>query len=263
MFDEPNEPPAENARDPAARAKEKVDECRTHAQLAAVFEGPRKFEARLLPLDGEVAREVQRGVGRLEKAKSPERPVLPEAAAGEAAELLKMPEARELSTSDYHVYRRPGEVMVVRWLAGEEVETFYERFQAHFDVALEQIREEERAALEWRRAPGTAQYLAALDKVELRMEDVYLRKYIREHNLFVLSTQTADEIDIQYLCEYVMGVPPAELVGPQSAPPEEGASERDRAWFFKQFALRGMAEETERMCFFTYLQKAEDTFDFE
>jgi hypothetical protein len=95
------------------------------------------------------------------------------------------------------------------------------------------------------------------------MTDVYLRDYIRAHNLFVLSTQTADEMDILHLCDYLMGVPAAQVVGPASAPPEEEPTERDRAWFFKLFSLRGVVDEVERMCFFTYLQKAEDTFDFE
>ena len=49
MFDEPedndrgDDNAAERAADPAARAKEKLDEFRMHAELAAVFEGKRKF----------------------------------------------------------------------------------------------------------------------------------------------------------------------------------------------------------------------------
>ena len=39
------------------------------------------------------------------------------------------------------------------------------------------------------------------------------------------------------------------------------ATEQDRAWFFKLFSLRGVVQDVQRMCFFTYLQKAEDTFD--
>src|SRR3954452_6615443 len=89
MFDEPNESPAEDAANPADRAREKADEFRTHAELAAVFEGPRKFDAELRPgLDPDLAREVQRTMGRLAKAKSPESPVLPETSAADAAELL-------------------------------------------------------------------------------------------------------------------------------------------------------------------------------
>ena len=260
MFDEPNESPAERSVNPAERAREKSDEFRMHAELAAVFEGRRKFDAELLPgLDAEVARDVQRGVGRLEKAKSADSPVLPEQSAGDAAALLDLPSARGLSTNDYHVHRRPGEVMIVRWLAGEQVETFYGRLQAHFDAALEGCREDERQAHEWKQDPEAKAYLAALDAIEVRMADRYLRDVIRKHNLFVLSTQAADEINIAYLCDYVMGVPAAEVVGAASAPPDE-PTERDLAWFFKLFSLRGMKDGTERMCFFTYLQKSDDSF---
>jgi hypothetical protein len=71
MFDEPQEDPAERSIDPAAQAKDKSDEFRMHAELCAVFEGPRKFDAVLRPdLDADLARDVQRTMGRLEKAKS-------------------------------------------------------------------------------------------------------------------------------------------------------------------------------------------------
>ena len=259
MFDdERDESPAEDASDPAVRAKEKSDEFRMHAELAAVFEGCRKFDARLIPgLDPEIAREVQRGMGRLEKAKTPESPILLEPAAADAAALLDLPNAREgLSTNDYHVHRRPGEVMVVRWLAGEQVETFYQRIQAHFDAALEGFKEDERQALEWKQ--DAKSYLAALDTVEVKMAERYLRPFIRTHGLFVLSTQSADEMNIAHLADYVMGVPAAELVGAASAPPEDGPTEQDLAWFFKLFSLRGMKDGVEQMCFFTFLQKSDD-----
>src|SRR5215470_4899053 len=86
MFDEPDgeagESPSERARDPATMAREKADEFRMHAELAAVFEGVRKCDARLVPgLDPEVARQVQRSMARLEKAKAAEHPVLMEAEA--------------------------------------------------------------------------------------------------------------------------------------------------------------------------------------
>src|SRR5712691_7298863 len=122
MFDEPSESPEERAADPAGRAQEKADEFRMHAELAAVFEGPRKFDAEILPgLHAEIARAIQKTIGRLEKAKSAESPVLPEAAADEAAGLLGLFKTRELSTNDYHIYRRPGEVMIARWLEGDQV----------------------------------------------------------------------------------------------------------------------------------------------
>ncbi|MDB5321622.1 MAG: hypothetical protein JWN40_3253, partial [Phycisphaerales bacterium] len=196
MFDEPEEPsPADLPRDPAVRAREKSDEFRMHAELAAVFEAPRKFDAQIIPkLDPDLAREIQRTMARLEKSKSPDSPVLPQASIADAATLLGTPATRNLSTSDYHIHRRPGEVMIVRWLAGDEVETFYGRLQAHFDAALEGYREDERQARGWKQDPATVAYLAALDAIELKMAERYLREPIRTHNLFVLSTQPADEI---------------------------------------------------------------------
>ena len=258
MFDEPEERPADRPLDPATRAREKVDAFRMHAELAAVFEGRRKFGARLRPgLDPEVARDVQRGVARLEKAKSADSPLVPEPSAADAAGLLNLPDARGLSTNDYHIHRRPGETMIVRWLSGEQVDAFYERLQAHFDAALNQYREEERQSHGWKQDPRTVAYLAALEAVDVRMAERYLRDVIRQHNVFVLSTQTADELDILHLCDHVMGVEAADVVGAPSAPPEE-PTERDRAWFFKLFSLRGQIEGIERICFFTFLQKSDE-----
>ena len=260
MFDEPDEPRAEQALDPAGRAREKADLFRMHAELAAVFEAPRKFDARVLTnLAADVARDVQRTIGKLEKLKAADHPVLPPEAIEDAARLLAIPDATELTTNDYHVHRRPGETMIVRWLAGDEVDTFYERLQAHFDVAINAFREEERQSLAWKQDPATLKYLEALDALDVKMPERYLRPVIREHGVCVLSTQAADEMDIVHLCDYVMGVEPADVVGRASAPPEE-PTEQDRAWFFKLFSLRGVVEGVERMCFFTFLQKADDVF---
>jgi hypothetical protein len=258
VFDEPTESPSEHPIDPAQRAREKSDEFRMHAELFAVFEGPRKFDAALIPgLDPQLAREIQRGIGKLEKSKAADSPILPAPSAADAAALLTLPDTRELSTNDYHIYRRPGEVMIVRWLAGDEVEAFYERLQAHFDAAMEGCREDERQA-EWKQDAAAQAYLAALDALDVRMADRYLREEIRRHNLHVLSTQAADELNIAYLSDYVMAVPVTEIVGAASAPPDE-PTESDLAWFFKLFSLRGISEGVERMCFFTYLQKSDDT----
>jgi hypothetical protein len=261
MFDEPedpNESPAERPIDPAQRAREKADEFRMHAELAAVFEGCRKFDAELRPgLDAELARDAQRTVGRLEKAKSADSPILPPGSVPDAAALLAFPDTRGVSTNDYHVYRRPGEVMIARWLAGDQVESFYERAQAHFNAALEGYREEERTTHEWKQDPKTLAYLAALEAVQVPMADRYLRDAVRAHGAFVLSTIAADEMDILHLCDYLMGVDAASLVGEASAPPLE-PTEKDRAWFFKLFSLRGTTDGTERMCFFTYMQKADE-----
>lgn len=262
MFDEPNESPKERAIDPLDRAREKSDEFRIHAEVCAVFEGRRKFDAELrFGLPDHLARDIQKRIAKLEKARSPEHPVLPPEVSAEAAEVLTMPKTRELSTNDYHIHRRPGELMIVRWLEDWQVDKFYERIQAHFDVALEQYREEERQSHGWKQDAKTLAYLEALDKLEVRLADRYLRDTIRKHNVFVLSTLTADEMDILHLCDYVMGASAAEVVGEASAPPEDQPAERDRAWFFKLFSLRGIVDNTERMCCFTFMQKTEDTFE--
>jgi hypothetical protein len=260
MFDEPEETPDERPATAADRAREKSDEFRMHAELAAVFEATRKFEAEVrADLDPELARDIQKRMGRLEKSKSAEHPVLPPESVADAAALLKLPDEKGLSTNDYHLYRRPGEVVIVRWLAGDQVETYYERLQAHFDAALEGFKEDERQANEWKRDPATLKYLEALDKIDLKMAERYLRDPIRQQNLFVLSTQAADELNIAYLAETIMGASPAEIVGPASAPPEDAPTEQDLAWFFKLFSLRGVVDGVERMCYFTYLQKSDDS----
>jgi hypothetical protein len=72
MFDEPSETPSEDSTDPKARAREKAEEFRMHAELAAVFEGSRKSGARLIPgFDPELARQTQRAMAILEKSKTP------------------------------------------------------------------------------------------------------------------------------------------------------------------------------------------------
>jgi hypothetical protein len=259
MFDEPDESPANRPANPADRAKEKTDEFRMHAEFAAVFEGPRKFDAQLIPgFDANLARDIQRTIGRLEKSKPADSPILPPTSATDAAGLLNFPTTHDLSTNDYHIHRRPGEVMILRWLAADQVESFYQRLQAHFDAALEGFREEERSAHQWKQDESTLAYLAALDATEVKMADRYLRDPIRTHNLFVLSTQAADELNISYLCDYVMSVAPAEILGPAAESADE-SPEFDSTWFFKLFSLRGMNEGIEQMCFFTYLQKSEES----
>jgi hypothetical protein len=258
MFEEPEDNQSTRPFDPAERAKSKCDEFRMHAELCAVFEGNRKFEARILPsLDAELARECQRTMGRLEKGRMAESPLI-SAELSPAAGLLDLPDTSEkISSNDYHIYRRPGEVMILRWIAGEAVETFYTRLQAHFDSALQQFTEDQRQTHGWKQDPQMHAYLAALEAIDVKMPEKYLRPVIREHKVFILSTQTADEMDINHLCDFIMGVPAAEIVGEASAPPEE-PSEADRAWFFKLFSLRGIKDGVEQMCFFTYMQKSDD-----
>lgn len=262
MYDEPQEDPAERAFDPKARAQEKADEFRMHADMFAVFEGCRKFDARILPgLDMQVARQVQQAMGKFAKAKSAGSPVLPPESVIDAAAILDLPATAGLSTNDYHINRRPGEVKIVRWLAGDQVEQFYERLQAHFNAAMDGFREDEKTENQWKQDEPTAEYLKALDEIDVKMADRYLRDQIRQHGIFVLSDQSADEINIAYLTDYVMGITPADLVGTASAPPEQ-PSEQELAWYYKLFSLRGMVEGQERMCFFTFLQKTDEGFDF-
>jgi hypothetical protein len=128
-------------------------------------------------------------------------------------------------------------------------------------VALNDYREEEKQNNAWKQDPKTLAYLKALDELNVKMAERYLRDLIRQHHLYVLSTQTADEMNILHLCDYVMGVPAADVVGRKSAPPED-ATDRDLAWFFKLFSLRGIIDEVERMCFFTYLQKSDVDEEF-
>jgi len=263
MFDEPEDAPQSKHFDPKERAQAKLDEFRMHAELAAVFEGTRKFDARILPgFDPQIARDAQKTIASLEKAKLPDTPVIKAESESIAAELLNLPATKDISTNDYHLYRRPGEVMILRWLQGDEVDSFYTRLQAHFDAALNQYREDEHSTHGWKQDPQMQACLDALDKIELKMDERYLRPIIREHKIHVLSTQAADEMDIMHLADVIMGVPSAEVVGEASAPPDEAPTEQDRAWFFKLFSLRGITKEgMEQMFFFAYLQKTDDDWD--
>ena len=137
--------------------------------------------------------------------------------------------------------------------------------QAHFDAAFIGYKEDERQAHEWKQSIAAKEYMAELDKIEVKMADRYLREAVQKLGVFVLNTQTADEINIAWLCDQIMSVPIADLVGRASAPRDTGEepSEQDLAWFFKLFSLRGVIDGEERMCFFVFLQKAEDTFDLE
>jgi len=260
MYDEPTDDPTEHASDPAKRAREKADELRLHAELFAVFEGVRKFDAKIVAgLDPELARTVQRTMAKIAKAKTPDHPVLPDEVAEDAGKLLLTWKTSNLTTNDYHIHRRPGEVMIVRWLAGKEVDTFYERFQAHFDVGFGDFRDEERQSLEWKKDAQSLKYLDALDKIEVKMAEVYLRELIKTLPVFVLSDYTVDEMNIAHLVDYVMGVPAVEVVGRASAP-SDAPTDQELTWFFKLFSLRGSIDGVEQMCFFTFLQKADDSF---
>jgi hypothetical protein len=262
MFDEPSEPKQERASAPEQRAREKADELRMHAELAAIYEGPRKFDADVrVGLDADVARDVQRSIGKLAKSNMLDTPVIKPEAMPEALRVLMLNDASSLSSNDYHVYQRPAEVMIVRWLEAEQVKSFYDRLQAHFDAAIAHVREDERNNHGWKNEPGVTAYLEALDKVEISMADRYLRDLICKHRLFVCSSWSADEINILFLADHLMGVGAERIVGEAFAPADE-SDESQLAWYFKVFALRGVVEGVERMCFFTFLQKA-DSFAYD
>jgi hypothetical protein len=260
--DEPIEPKAETYLTPDARAAEKVAELRMHSELAAIFEGPRKFEANLTAgLDPDIARDVQRSMAKFERSKVEATPVLDAASMPDAFRILELPTTAALTTNDYHIYRRPGEVMIARWLAGDEIDTFIGRYQAHCDAALAGAREEDRSSLEWRGDEQTTAYLTALDAAELNAELLYYREPIRKHGICVITTTATDEMNIRFLCSHLMGAEISDVVGTASAPGDD-ATDRELAWYFKLFSLRGAKDGVERMCFFTFLQKSDDDFDF-
>lgn len=264
MADDDDNAPAEKADDPDQRLREKAGELRMHAELAAVFEGCRKFEAELrVGLDADVARQVQRAMALADKSRQGNSPLVSGDAVAGAVDVLRMPDYAGPSTNDYHVYRRPGELMVVRWLAGEEVDTFYQRLQAHFDAGLAAYRHDERENHGWKQEPATLKYLDALDELQVDLADRYFREPVRTHDVVMLSTQTADEMNIAFLADHVMGVGTTELVGRASAPSSDEPAEAELSWFFKLFLLRGAEGGRERCCFFAFLQKTDDSWDFE
>ena len=264
MFDDPDERKKDDlASAPDARVREKLDELRIHADLCAIFEGPRKFDAQLITdVDADLIRDIQQIIAKLDKSKKPGKPFLTPARALGASTLFESLEEQGVSTSDYHIHRRPGEVMILRWLKGAQVETFYKRLQAHMDVAITQTREDERQSLGWKNDPSTNEYLEKLDEAGLDMQQWWMRDLLRDHELATVRTQTADEINISYIADFIMGVGAAALVGEGFAP-SEGAEESELAWFFKLFALCSMNEGIEHIVFFVFLQKSSDEFDFE
>jgi hypothetical protein len=256
MFDDPSEPPPELAATAQARAAEKIDEFRLQAELCAVFEATWKYDAQILPVDDpKTLRSIQKTIAGLERDRIDGTPVIKPERAADAAALLDTPRTGVFSTNDYHVLQAGGQVLICRWLEAEQVQTFYERFQAHFDVALHAHIEEFRSEHEWRQDPGADGYLRALESSKTLMAQRYLRDTIREHRVFVLSTHSVGELNLLFLCEQIMRADPAEVVGADDAP-DDTATDADRTWYFKLFALRGVVEQTERMFFFAFMEKA-------
>ena len=262
MFDDPPDP-SERPIPPAQRAAERASEFRMHAELAAIFEGPRKSGSRILAdLDGPSARDLQQRLARLERARSEASPAIPAEQAAAADEALAWPAERGLAPGDYHLHRRPGEVMMVRWLEGEGAQAFYDRMQAHLEAGMGDFVEEEKRSLAWKNDEPTAAYLSALEEqLKGSMADRYLRPLIQRAGLRALSTLAVDEMDILHLCGHWMGLDPARIVGESAAPPEDQPTESQRTWFFKLLSLRGPGPE--RLLFFVYLQKSSDEPEWE
>lgn len=252
----------EQSDDVFTRVSEELNQFRLYAEIAAVFEGCRKFDAVILPtLSGDTAREVQRGMARLEKSiAEPSLPVIPPDQTELAEQVLNAFRTYDLSTNDYHIYRRPGEAMILRWLEGEQVAVFYQRLQSHFDAMLENAREEHRWVDPSEMDEKTKTYQQLLHKADqIRLEERWFRDLVRDRGVCALSTQTVYEMNIAFLAEDVMGTSPEEVVGEESAVLFD-PSEQDLAWFYKLFLLRGVRNGLEQMCFFTFLQKSNESW---
>ena len=262
MFEDDAQPSNELSRDPIQRAKEQAEMLRLHAELAAIFEGTRKFDAQMIPLDAGAMREIQLEMARLAKTRPADRPIVPPEHRAQADALLTLCETKSLTTNDYYFHRRPGELMLARWLAGDEVETFYGRLQAHFEAGLTSYLDDERSATDWKQEDTTKRYLSELDSIEEKMSVRYARDAVKKLNVAILSTQTADEMNINLIADHIMGIGAENLVGENSAP-HEGADESELAWYFKLFSLRAKVNDVERMCFFTFMQKTSDEFEFD
>lgn len=262
MFDDDAQPPNETSSDPVQRANEQAEMLRLNAELAAVFEGTRKFDAQMIALDVGMMRKIQLDMARLAKSRLSEMPVIHPSHRPHVDALLTYCDTQSLTTNDYYYHRRPGEVMLARWLAGEEVQIFYDRMQAHFEAGWSAFLEDERSANEWKQDESTSRYVAALESIKEDMSKRYARQAVTNLYLAFLSTQTADEINLLMISDQIMGIGAESLVGTKSAPSDD-TNETELAWFFKLFSLRAMVNGVERMCFFAFLQKSGDDFEMD
>ena len=142
--------------------------------------GPGSSTPQLLPgLDPEVAREVQRGMARLEKAKSPDSPVLPQPSAADAAALLDLPRRpRPVHQRLPHPppARRSDDRPLAPGRAGRDV---LRAASGPLRRGPGGVQGGRAAGQEWKQDPQTLAYLTALDAIEVRMADRYLRDEIR------------------------------------------------------------------------------------
>ncbi|MEM6313887.1 MAG: hypothetical protein AAF743_07355, partial [Planctomycetota bacterium] len=212
----------------------------------------------VLPGADALLKRVQQLVGTVHKGMDPKLgPLVTPNHVEDAATLLAMPDDEGLTTGDYHTRQGVGELLIGRWLRGDEVETFYERYQAHFDAALGHFRDEERSAFEWKGDEPTLAYLDALDDIEANIAEQQVRAAVKEHGVHALTTLTVGELDILYLVDHLMGVDVDDLLGDDSALPDE-PTEADRTWFLQLFSLRGLHAGNEATLLFAFLQQADE-----
>ena len=148
--------------------------------------------------------------------------------------------------------------MIVRWLAGDQVETFYERLQAHFDAALEGFKEDEHQARNGSRTPRrwniSRHWMPGIEngrQISSRSDP--------QANVFVLSTLSADEMNIAYLpTTSWASLPPRSSahLGAADEPTDRGSGVVLQAVLASGDGRRG-----ERMCFFAFLQKSDESGD--
>jgi hypothetical protein len=101
MYEDENDNPVEKAKDIQTRAHEAVNQFRLHAEIAAIFEGTRKFDAAIRPdLSADVAREIQRAMAKLEKSLEPNIPIIPPIQNAIAADALNAHHSYDLPTND-------------------------------------------------------------------------------------------------------------------------------------------------------------------
>ena len=63
--------------------------------------------------------------------------------------------------------------MIIRFLAGAQVDSFYTRFQAHFDAALGQYREEEHQQHGWKQDEVKKHLAESAARLDISLEKMF------------------------------------------------------------------------------------------
>lgn len=295
MFDDPDDASQSRRVGPEQAAAEKLEELRMYAELAAVFEGTARFgHAVRHDLPARVARQLQRGMVTLERARDGSVQLIPPEQVPLAHELLRLHRLEQLTLCDYHGCGESGELHIARWVAGSDFDTVFERLQAHFESMLEGHIEEEREARGWRGDPYVSAYLAALERLKPDLPTRYLLPYLRSGAVpACLSTHTVDNLSVSFLCSTVMQIDAPVLFAPwhnmtaeeaaeyfadidddeviasmlklgrepgsepDDLPPVDLSALTDPPWlshYFKLFLLRGMVDQSLVACFYAFFQ---------